>query len=80
MEKESMQKTLHRNELKIFMKTAPKCKGLVSRHSIGNHVLACEHVKISKDTLTLGKKITKKFSNSFEAEDAYFLQKTRACH
>ena len=51
---------------------APKCKGLVSRHSIGNHVLACEHVKISKDSLTLGKHISKKFSNSFEAEDAYF--------
>ena len=51
---------------------APKCKSLVSRHSIGNHVLTCEHVKISKDSLTLGKQISKKFSNSFEAEDAYF--------
>mgnify|MGYP000592326740 CR=1 FL=1 len=51
---------------------APKCKSLVSRHSVGNHVLTCEHVKISKDTLTLGKQISKKFSNSFEAEVAYF--------
>ena len=51
---------------------APKCKSLVSRHSIGNHVLTCEHVKISKDTLTLGKQISKKFTKCFVEEVAYF--------
>ena len=52
---------------------APKCKGLVSRHSIGNHVLTCEHVKISEETqLSLGKQISKKFTKCFEEEVAYF--------
>ena len=60
------------NYQKNILCPAPICKTLVSCHSIGSNVLACKQVKISMESLTLGKQISKVFTKCFEEEVAYF--------